>query len=143
MPVDMKIRVDLHNTLKNLNVSADKLKDLRVPLKQSGVYMEGAVGKRFRSAPWKPLSPNTIKRHPRREGGKPLNDTGRLKRSVTSQVVKKVSARKLEYGTNLVYAGVHNFGYKQIPKREFLFFSPQDERAIKRIFEDYIKGLAD
>jgi phage gpG-like protein len=147
MAVSVRVRVELNgvdNRLKKLG----KLDDLSEPLKQSGQYMERSIGLRFRKAEWKPLSPVTIKRHPHRAGGKPLNDSGRLKQSVTSRAIKRVNKRKLQYGTNLVYAGVHNFGWHNkgrgaIPARPFLYFDSKDERTIKRIFEDYVKELSD
>lgn len=54
---------------------------------------------------WQPLSP--ITRQLRRKGsGKPLSDTGRLKNSITMQVV----GNTIEVGTNVCYAPVHQFG---------------------------------
>jgi len=147
MAVGVRIEVNLNGLDSDLREMARGLDNFRTPLKQSSIYMEGAIGRRFRSAPWKPLSPATINMHPHRAGGKPLNDTGKLKASVTSRSVKRIQARKLEYGTNLIYAPIHNFGGqagwgKTIPQREFLYFDQKDERAITRIFEDYIKGLS-
>lgn len=150
--MSVSVRVDFHGTRRKLRRVANS--DFEVPLKRSGTYMEGAIGRRFRSGNgWKPLSPVTIELHPRRAGGKPLNDTGRLRKSVTSQAIKRVSSTKLQYGTNLKYAGIHNFGgvtgyypvlgkRARIPKREFLYFDATNEKAIKRIFEDYVKELS-
>jgi phage gpG-like protein len=147
MPVGVRINIDLNGLDREMREMVRGLDNFRTPLKQSSIYMEGAIGRRFRKAPWKPLSPATIAIHPHRAGGKPLNDTGKLRMSVTSRAVKRIRARKLEYGTNLIYAPLHNFGGrggwgKMIPKREFLYFDKQDERAIQRIFEDYIKELS-
>jgi phage gpG-like protein len=146
MAVDVKIRIELNGVDRKLK-EMGKLDDLSTPLRQAGTYMEKSIGTRFRVANWKPLSPATIKRHPHRAGGKPLNDSGRLKKSVTSQAIKRVSKRKLQYGTNLVYAPLHNFGgqtkFGYVPARPFLYFDSKDEKAIKRIFEDYVKGLVE
>jgi phage gpG-like protein len=148
MAVNVKITVELNGIDKKMKKLVKGVDALDIPLKQSGIYMESSIGKRFRNAggsrgSWKPLAASTIKRHPHRAGGKPLNDTGRLRQSVTSGSTKKVVGKRLYYSmaSSLVYAASHNFGYKQIPKREFLYFDSQDERAIKLIFEDYIKGL--
>lgn len=144
MAVSVNIRVKLNGVDKKLEKLADM--DFRKPLKESGVYMEKSIGARFRRANWKPLSPNTLKWHPHRRGGKPLNDTGRLRQSVTSRAIKRVSKTKLQYGTNLVYAPLHNFGGKTkfgyVPPRPFLYFDSKDQQVIKRIFEDYVKELA-
>jgi len=147
MVVDMKISVNLHGLDKKLEDLEKGTMNLKTPLSQSATYMERSIGNRFRQANWKPLSPTTIKVHPHRAGGKPLNDTGLLRRSVTSQAIKTVRPKQLVYGTNLVYAPMHNFGGIggwgfRIPQREFLYFDEKDARAIKRIFEDYIKELS-
>jgi phage gpG-like protein len=148
MAVGVRIRIELNGVDRRLRNLADGTQDYKEPLRKSGTYMERSIGMRFRKAQWKPLSPATIKIHPHRAGGKPLNDTGKLKMSVTSRAVKRVTSHRLQYGTNLVYAPLHNFGGrggwgKYIPKREFLYFDHKDERAIKRIFEDYIKELSE
>jgi phage gpG-like protein len=145
MAVSINIRVELNGLDKRLEKFQDM--DFTKPLKQSGTYMEKSIGTRFRQARWKPLSPATLKWHPHRIGGKPLNDTGRLKQSVTSRAIKRVSKNKLQYGTNLVYAPLHNFGGKTkfgyVPPRPFLYFDSKDEKVIKRIFEDYVKELTE
>lgn len=147
MAFEVRIIVEADGMTKRIRKLATQMENLKIPLQQSGIYMEGSVARRFRSGggsrPWKPLSPNTIKRHPRRSGGKPLNDTGRLRASVTGGATKKIVGKRMYFGmgSNIVYAASHNFGYKHIPKREFMYFDDKDEKAIKRIFEDYIKGL--
>lgn len=145
MAIRLNIRIDTREVERTLG----KLEDMnfRKPLKQSGIYMERSIGQRFRKASWQRLSPATLKIHPHRRGGKPLNDTGKLRMSVSSRAVKRVTNTKLEYGTNLIYAPIHNFGGRGgwgrvIPKREFLYFDDKDEKAIKKIFSDYIKELA-
>lgn len=145
MAVSMSITIDDKQARDMLKKLAT-LNDLKKPIKQSGVYMEGAIGKRFRSADWVGLSEATVKIHPHRAGGKPLNDTGTLKRSVTSSASKVFGKNKLTYGTSLKYAPMHNFGGvggygMRIPKREFLFFDSKDEKMISRIFSDYVKEL--
>lgn len=92
---------------------------------------------------WKALAPSTIKRHPHRAGGKPLNDSGRLRQSVTTGSTKRVVGKRLYFGmaSNLVYAASHNYGYRQIPKREFMYFDAKDEAIMRQIFEEYIEGL--
>ncbi|MEY3760040.1 MAG: hypothetical protein RIR39_1531 [Pseudomonadota bacterium] len=76
--------------------------------------------------PWADLSPATIAK--RRNGSsKPLNDTGRLKASIT----KNASQFEVTVGTNTIYAPTHQFGATQgqyahhvpwgdVPARPFL-----------------------
>jgi phage gpG-like protein len=148
MAVSVKITMRETSKLqKKLRKLSKGTGDFSTPLKQSGIQMEKNIGVRFKNAQWKPLSNATKKIRPDRIGGKPLNDTGKLKMSVTSRATKHVTKRKLEYGTNLIYAPMHNFGgvggwgYK-IPQREFLYFDDKDERQIRKIFEDYVKELS-
>jgi phage gpG-like protein len=147
MAVSFKMNVKINDEEARKMLKNFENIDFRKPMKQSGVYMERAIGQRFRKADWKRLSRATMKIHPRRKGGKPLNDTGKLRMSVTSRAFKRVTKNKLEYGTNLKYAPLHNFGGRggwgrTIPKREFLYFDDRDEEIILRIFEDYLRELA-
>ena len=60
---------------------------------------------------WQKLSPATIKA--RRGGGvgaKILQDTRRLRRSITSRGAYTSDANGFEIGTNVEYAAIHNFG---------------------------------
>lgn len=48
--------------------------------------------------------------------GQPLRDTGRLLASITP----RSSASGFSVGTNVIYAAVHQFGFKAIPRRQYL-----------------------
>lgn len=48
----------------------------------------------------------------REDGGRTLYDTGRLRESIVSAA----SAREVEVGSNLPYAGIHQFGGEIVPK---------------------------
>ncbi len=76
--------------------------------------------------PWAALSPVTIAKR-RNSSSKPLNDTGRLKASITSNA----SQHEVTVGTNTIYAPTHQFGANQgeyaphvpwgdVPARPFL-----------------------
>ena len=101
---------------------------------------------------WKPLQESTTDR--RRQGPgpasrkrihKPLVDTGRLRGSIATKAFDK----SITYGTNVEYAGPHQFGTKKIPQRRFL---PTDfstgpaavtaQKIIRRILNYIIKGTA-
>lgn len=144
---DIRVDVRLNLTDEKLREKARKCKDMSEPMTQSGTYMEKSIGLRFRKADWIPLSENTIKWHPHRAGGKPLNDGGTLRSSVTSGAIKRVGKLDLHFGTALPKAKLHNFGgrtkFGYVPARKFLYFDAKDETMIKRIFTDYIKELAD
>lgn len=63
--------------------------------------------------PWKPLNP-------RYRTGQPLRDTGRLQRSITSQVQGDAAV----VGTNVRYAAVHQFGATILPKNAKFLAAP-------------------
>lgn len=48
--------------------------------------------------------------------GEILINTGRLRNSIVAQATET----GVRVGTNVVYAAAHNFGYRQIPQRQFL-----------------------
>lgn len=143
-----EIRVNLNGLEGRFRDIESELDSLRKPFNKSGVYLEKAIGKRFSSGGgskggWKPLKASTIKRHPHRAGGKPLNDTGRLKQSATSGAYKRIAGKQMRFvlGTSVVYGPSHNFGYRHIPQREFFYADAEDEKAIRKIFEDFVRGI--
>lgn len=74
------------------------------------------------------------------EGGRTLTDTARLRKSITG----RGSASQAEWGTNVVYAGRHNFGDAIVrgrrgggmPRRQFLGLSKEDQAEIQEIIEE-------
>ncbi|WP_176581351.1 phage virion morphogenesis protein [Bacillus thuringiensis] len=126
--------------------AAGKLEDLKTPLRRSETYMERSIGNRFRTAAWVPLAASTLVMHPHRAGGKPLNDTGALKQSITSGAANRLSKRKLTIRSGLKKANLHNHGGRTswgtfVPARPFLFFSGTDRQMIQRVFDDYVDEL--
>lgn len=65
--------------------------------------------------PWQALAESTVARR-RNQSSKPLVDTGRLRSSIVSQG----KPRSLQFGSNVIYAGTHQFGRGRIPMRSFL-----------------------
>lgn len=131
----------LENQLKQAGI---ELKDYTVPLKQSGVYMQRQIAINFNSegqGTWKKLTVATLEA--RWHGGdKPLQDTGALKVSATTRPdIKVLSPKKFQMGSSKVYAGVHQFGYKHIPARPYMYFTDQSEKTIEQIFLKYARGL--
>lgn len=56
--------------------------------------------------PWRHLSEATESINPRRRGGRPENDTGRLRGSMTAQA----DQHGVLFGSNTLYAAAQNFG---------------------------------
>lgn len=145
--VNVRIDVRINGVTREMLNIAGQVDQMREPLLNSATYMEGSIGRRFRSGggsrPWKPLAPSTLIKHPHRRGGKPLNDTGRLKMSATAGSAQRITSRRLNYtyGSGVPYAATHNFGRGNIPQREFLYFDDKDQKAVRRIFEDYVRRI--
>lgn len=69
---------------------------------------------------WQALSEETIKRR-RKNSSTALVDTGRLRSSIATSS----GARTITFGTNVGYAGVHQFGSKRrVPGRPFIVARP-------------------
>lgn len=139
------IEIDLNGLDRRLLEIARQISNFQTPLQQAGTHMETTITRRFSNNSWAPLKESTIARHPHRLGGKPLNDIGDLKKSITTEAKQQIMGNKLYYGfgTGIKYGATHHFGRGPIPARPFLHFDSKDERAIKRIFEDYIRGVAE
>jgi phage virion morphogenesis protein len=86
---------------------------------------------------WRPLNPATIRQR-KRKGytGNILQRTGQLKRSIT----EKVTNTEAIVGTNLKYAGVHQFGSRKqnIPARPFLKVTKDDIGILTNMVKQYI-----
>ena len=87
---------------------------------------------------WKPSARS------KRDGGKPLTDKGTLRRSMTVDA----DSKSVRVGTNVIYAGIHQFGGKagrrrkvNIPARPFLVISDADQSRIEKMAEDYLGGI--
>ncbi len=84
---------------------------------------------------WRQLTERTLRQ--RTHGGsKPLQDTGKLKNSVRFKSYKN----KAEVFTNIIYAGVHNYGYKKmnIPQREFMWLDKLTRESINKTIGSFI-----
>ncbi len=84
------------------------------------------------------------------ELGKILQDTGRLKNSITAEkkegFYEKLTDDEMVVGTNLVYAAIHNFGgmagrnHKvKIPQREFINLMDDDIDEVAETIEDWLR----
>ena len=97
----------------------------------------------------------------KREGGKTLTDTARLRNS-TTQIA---TARQVQRGTNVAYAAIHQFGGTttakkdkaprvdipgvglptakkgKIPARPYMGFSREDMRELGQELQDFIREL--
>lgn len=72
---------------------------------------------------WKGLDPETVKKR-KKNSDQPLMDTKRLSRSLLNA---SHGARSIRFGTNVEYAGFHQFGTRRIPARPFMPITAQGE----------------
>jgi phage virion morphogenesis protein len=108
------VTVDDRQVLEALERLRASAADLRPVLEDIGQALTESARLTFHDArdpygrPWAPLTELTVSR--RREGSAvPLRDTGRLMNSLTY----RADADSVEVGTNVIYAGTHQFGARQ------------------------------
>lgn len=86
---------------------------------------------------WLELKPATraLKRH-----SKILTEESRLRDSFAYQA----AGNELDFGTNVIYAAVHQFGFddRGIPARPFVGLDDEDEAEIVAVLGDYLEELA-
>mgnify|MGYP000737108416 CR=1 FL=1 len=75
-----------------------------------------------------PLARSTIRR---KKSSIKLIDTGRLLRSIRVVYVNK---NVVMLASNVTYAGVHQYGYKNIPQRKYLFVTRSELKELGKIF---------
>lgn len=157
----IEFEVDLQgvkNIEKALLFIKNNLTDFTIPLKESGAYMLRSVDKNFRQEgrpnKWPKLSPLTLsmRRNTKSKSVKILQDTGRLKQSITTNSAMRLKNKgTLAIGTSVPYARIHQQGGTQrlfntnkmvkIPKRPYLLFQNEDKKAINKIFSNYVMTI--
>lgn len=124
-----------------------RMKDgVQKSLARAGIIMLKSVNSNFESegrpSPWAPLKPSTLEMRTR-GGVAVLQDSGRLKRSITM----RLGEGEVSVGTNVQYGKYHQFGVlktggkfpgKTIPQRQFLMFQDQDKEDIARLFRENV-----
>ena len=87
-------------------------------------------------SPWQEVTPQT---RARKGSNKILHESGDLEEA-TEVIVEDLRASLVN---DLIYASTHQYGdpSRNIPQREFMGFSPQDEEAIAEIMREDIKKI--
>lgn len=114
MPINFSGKVDdreITSALNNLKIATGR--NLRPVMVKIGRAMQTSTRFRFRDQ----MSPDGVKWKPSKratkEGGQTLRLTGRLQRSITYRAGKN----DVEWGTNVDYGKVHQFGYYKSKQR--------------------------
>ena len=162
MPAKISVAVKNEEVLKLLKKLGKLNKDLREPLRIAGTQIMGWVGRHFNdekgpSGKWAPLKELTVRRRRKGKGKervKVLQNTGRLKQSISGgdSHIYRLKKMSLEIGTNIKYAGVHQFGHTfkrkgkkgkqysvKIPARPYLWVDDKNINMLNRIFRDWAK----
>lgn len=141
---------------KALEELGHRLDDFTTPLDDIGEYLHQSTDERFRQkvapdgTPWAPLSPVTLAR---KKGTGILREKGTLQDTLR----KQVTSTELAFGTDRPYGAVHQFGQKKgasgktgnggsipwgdIPAREYLGLSADDEAEVLHIIRRYLSNL--
>ena len=130
---------ELRSALERLQRQA---KTLRPALTEIGEYLLAATEDRFAEQvdpagrPWAPLSPG-YRAKKRRHQDLILMLDGYLK----GTLAKRVSAARLEIGSNRIYAATHQLGdaARNIPARPFLGLASADKAEMLAILEDHLR----
>lgn len=85
------------------------LEDFDVLLGSIGIYLESSTLQRFEDQSGPDGRAWQQSERAKRDGGKTLIDSSQLRSSITH----RVSGKRVEVGTNKVYAGVHQFGMNE------------------------------
>jgi phage virion morphogenesis protein len=151
----LDVTLDTSQVGKALDDLADRLGDLTTPLNDIGEYLQISTDDRFRQkvapdgSPWAPLSPVTLAR---KKGSGILREKGTLQDTLRRQV----TSTELAFGTDRPYGAVHQFGQKKgasgktsrgssipwgdIPAREYLGLSAEDETEVLLIIHEYLRA---
>ena len=140
--VTLKINFDDRTLRQALEKLQRQAETLRPVLSAIGEYLLEATEDRFAQQvdpagrPWAPLS-GRYKKRKRRQQDLILVLDGYLK----GTLAKRVSAGRLEIGSNRVYAATHQLGDagRNIPARPFLGLSGADKAEILAILEDHLQ----
>jgi phage virion morphogenesis protein len=138
------VTIDDKEVRKDLEEFMEKCGNLRVPLKAFGEHMLLVTEERFSGEhgpsgiAWMPLSPATLKT---KKGTKILTENSNLR----DRIIYSADARKMAYGTNVVYGAIHQFGGQagrgrkvSIPARPFLGMDEADMEEWRRAIIDYL-----
>ncbi len=149
----LDVVIDSGQVGKALEELGRRLGDFTTPLNDIGEYLHQSTDERFRrkvapdGSPWAPLSPVTLAR---KKGTGILREKGTLQDTLR----KQISSTELAFGTDRLYGAVQQLGQKKgasgktskgrsipwgdIPAREYLGLSADDEAEVLLIIRDYL-----
>lgn len=148
----IRVEIDDRNAHELLNELKRRMGNLTPVMDAVGQIIQSGTQQRFvdqqapDGTPWAALSQVTLDRRRKAgTGAQILRDTGRLMNSISYQV----DGDTVTVFTNVVYAGMHQYGGKRtqfphlwgdIPARPFLGYSASDEEAVLEVLNGYLQA---
>ena len=135
--LSMKI-FGLDKAKRQLVEAKEEVKKVKPLFDKAVIILEQSHMKTFKQQgrpSWKPS------KRAKEQGGKTLQDSGRLMQSVTASAspaaIREYAGQTLRFGTKLIYAPSHQYGFppRNIPKRPFLGVYSEDIKKMEQVFE--------
>lgn len=95
---------------------------------------------------WAPLKPSTLEARARRTAGRPGNKFGPVPLRDTGEMSKINHQRRgagVKVGTQTDYGSFHNFGFKNVPKREWAYIDKKGSKKLKSALSWFIARASD
>jgi len=138
----VSVHIDDSAARQALRALSGQAKNLLPVFDEIGGAMTASTLQRFESGTAPNGSPWLPSQRALRQGGKTLVDKGHLRDSLVHQA----SNSYVDIGTNLIYAGIHQFGGKtgragavEMPARPYLGLSDDDNRDILDIVAKHLR----
>jgi len=124
----VSIDIDVSQLMRAMGGVARATSDMRPAYDEIGEILLSSILSNFAQS-GRPIRWPAVAR-----GGKPLDDTGALKKSLSAQP----TSADVIVGTNLEYAATHHFGRPPIKARPFMLIQGEDEADIGQAVLDHL-----
>lgn len=145
----VRIDIDDHEMRELFNRVMAHMTDTTPAMRDIGEIVDESVKRNFEEhrapdgTPWKPLAESTKRQRAKR--GRNPEDILILNRILMGSLHPEIFPNRLEYGTDVVYGAIHQFGglagrnrSVEIEKREYLGVRDEDWPEIKATLLSYI-----
>ncbi|QYK42859.1 MAG: phage virion morphogenesis protein [Paracoccaceae bacterium] len=157
--------IDVSFAVAALAALSGRMTDMTPVMQSLGEYLVTSTRERFPTGkapdgtPWAPKSATTLARYARRGDGQPLRPLYGPTGLLSQQFASFPTATGVEWGSNLIYSAVMQFGaakgafgsmangsaipWGNIPARPFLGLSPEDEAVILDDLAEWLEGAVE
>lgn len=159
----ISIDMDPEEEMALLSVSIKKFGNFRDPMRQWIHYMQNetkklfaanAIGGDYDGIEWEYFSEKTLAKLAKGHtvyrftrpkfrtklefGDRILQHTGKLRKSLTNAKMFKLTNNQIEFGSDVEYAGYHQFGTKNMPARPILTASQRHYNYLDRLISNHL-----